>query len=72
LTFSHGAVDAKRKLLIVMAVNVITGVGYVCSEIVKLLRDMKVKKEEIVEALCVAATVGAIQGVVTGAEAYAE
>ena len=72
LTFSLGALDAKTKLLIAMAVNANTGVGYGCSEIAKLLKGMKVKKEEIVEALRVAATVGAIQGVVTGAEAYSE
>ena len=72
LTFSPGALDAKTKLLIAMAVNANTGVGYGCSEIAKILKGMEVKKEEIVEALRVAATVGAIQGVVTGAEAYKE
>ena len=72
LTFSPGALDAKTKLLIAMVVNANAGVGYGCSEIAKLLRGMKVKKEEIFEALRVAATVGAIQGVVTGAEAYNE
>lgn len=55
-----------------MAVNANTGVGYGCSEIAKILKGMDVKKEEIAEALRVAATVGAIQGVVTGAEAYKE
>lgn len=70
LTFSPGALDAKTKLLIAMAVNANTGVGYGCSEIAKILSGMAVKKEEMVEALRVAATVGAIQGVVTGAEAY--
>jgi alkylhydroperoxidase/carboxymuconolactone decarboxylase family protein YurZ len=70
LTFSPGALDPKTKLLIAMAVNAKTGVGYGCSEIAKLLKGMNTTKEEIIEALRVAATVGAIQGVVTGAEAY--
>jgi len=72
LTFSPGALDAKTKLLIAMAVNANTGVGYGCSEIAKILKGMDVKKEEITEALRVATTVGAIRGVVTGAEAYKE
>lgn len=72
LTFSPGVLDAKTKLLIAMAVNAKTNVGYGCSEIAKLLKNMNVKKEEIIEALRIAATVGAIQGIVTGAEAYKE
>ena len=72
LTFSPGALDSKTKLLIAMAVNAKTNVGYGCSEIAKLLKNMNVKKEEITEALRVASTVSAIQGIVTGAEAYKE
>ena len=56
LTFAPGALDAKTKLLIAMAINARTGIGYGCSEIAKLLRGMDVKDEEIVEALRVAAT----------------
>jgi hypothetical protein len=44
--------------------------GYGCSEIAKILQGIETTKEEIAEALRVAATVRAIQGVVTGAEAY--
>jgi alkylhydroperoxidase/carboxymuconolactone decarboxylase family protein YurZ len=71
-TFSPGALDAKTKMLIAMAVNASTGMGYGCSEIAKILKDMGTKKEEITEALRVATTVKAIQGVVTGGEAYKE
>ena len=53
-----------------MAVNASTGMGYGCSEIAKILAGMGVKKQEIAEALRVASTVRAIQGVVTGSEAY--
>ena len=70
ITFSPGELDAKTKLLIAMAINAITGVGYGCSEIAKMLKDMGVNKEEIAEALRVSTTVGAIQGIVTGGEAY--
>ena len=70
LTFAPGALDPKTKLLIAMAVNASTGMGYGCSEIAKLLRDMNVKDKEITEALRFATTVGAIQGIVTGSEAY--
>ena len=69
-TFSPGALDAKTKMLIAMAVNASTGIGYGCSEIAKILQGMGAKKKEISEALRVAATVRAIQGVVTGSEAY--
>lgn len=69
-TFAPGALDAKTKLLIAMAINARAGMGYGCSEIAKILRDMGVKDGEIAEALRVASTVGAIQGVVTGSEAY--
>jgi alkylhydroperoxidase/carboxymuconolactone decarboxylase family protein YurZ len=71
-TFSPGALDVKTKMLIAIAINASTGMGYGCSEIAKILQDMDTKKEEIAEALRVAATVRAIQGVVTGAEAYKE
>jgi len=71
-TFAPGALDAKTKLLIAMAINARTGMGYGCSEIAKILTDMSVKDEEIVEALRVASTVDAIQGVVTGSEAYSK
>jgi alkylhydroperoxidase/carboxymuconolactone decarboxylase family protein YurZ len=70
LTFSPGALAVKTKMLIAMAVNASTGMGYGCSEIAKLLQGMETTKAEIAEALRVAATVRAIQGVVTGAEAY--
>lgn len=70
LTFSPGALDVKTKMLIAMAVNASTGMGYGCSEIAKILEGMETKKEEMAEALRVAATVRAIQGVVTGGEAY--
>ncbi len=69
-TFSPGALDVKTKMLIAMAVNASTGMGYGCSEIAKILEGMGTKKKEIAEALRVAATVRAIQGVVTGSEAY--
>ena len=69
-TFSPGALDVKTKMLIAMALNASTGMGYGCSEIAEILRGMGTKKEEIAEALRVAATVRAIQGVVTGSEAY--
>ena len=69
-TFSPGALDVKTKMLIAMAVNSSTGMGYGCSEIAKILEGMGTKKKEIAEALRVAATVRAIQGVVTGSEAY--
>jgi alkylhydroperoxidase/carboxymuconolactone decarboxylase family protein YurZ len=71
-TFAPGALDAKTKLLIAMAINARTGMGYGCSEIAKILKDMGVKDGEIVEALRVASTLGAIQGVVTGSEAYSK
>jgi alkylhydroperoxidase/carboxymuconolactone decarboxylase family protein YurZ len=70
LTFSPGVLDVKTKMLIAMAVNASTGMGYGCSEIAEILKGMGTKKEEIAEALRVAATVRAIQGVVTGSEAY--
>ena len=69
-TFSPGALDVKTKMLIAMCVNASTGMGYGCSEIAKILEGMGTGKEEIAEALRVAATVRAIQGVVTGSEAY--
>ncbi len=69
-TFSPGVLNAKTKLLIAIAINARTGMGYGCSEIAKLLKDMGVRKEEIAEALRVSTTVGAIQGIVTGGEAY--
>jgi alkylhydroperoxidase/carboxymuconolactone decarboxylase family protein YurZ len=72
LTFSPGVLDVKTKMLIAMAVNASTGMGYGCGEIAKILRGMEVAKEEIAEALRVAATVRAIQGVVTGSKAYQE
>lgn len=71
-TFSPGALDVKTKMLIAMAINASTGMGYGCSEIAKILENMGTKKEEIAEALRVAATVRAIQGVVTGSEAYSK
>ena len=71
-TFAPEALDAKTKLLIAMAINARTGMGYGCSEIAQLLRDMGVTDREIAEALRVATTVGAIQGVVTGSEAYSK
>ena len=70
LTFAPGALDAKTKLLIAMAINARTGMGYGCSEIAKMLEAMGAKKEEIAEALRVSATVGAIYGIVSGSEAY--
>ncbi len=69
-TFSPGVLDVKTKMLIAMAINVSTGMGYGCSEIAQILQGMGTKKEEIAEALRVAATVRAIQGVVTDSEAY--
>jgi alkylhydroperoxidase/carboxymuconolactone decarboxylase family protein YurZ len=72
LTFAPGVLDVKTKMLIAMAVNASTGMGYGCSEIAKILQGIDTTKEEIAEALRVAATVRAIQGVVTGAEAYTE
>ena len=72
LTFAPGVLDAKTKLLIAMAVNARTGMGIGCSEIAKILEGMGTKKEEITEALRVATTVGAIQGIVTGSEAYSK
>jgi alkylhydroperoxidase/carboxymuconolactone decarboxylase family protein YurZ len=69
-TFAPGALDAKTKMLIAMAVNASTGMGYGCSEIAKILKDMGTSNKEISEALRVASTVRAIQGVVTGSEAY--
>jgi alkylhydroperoxidase/carboxymuconolactone decarboxylase family protein YurZ len=69
-TFADGALDTKTKMFIAMGVNASTGMGYGCSEIAKILQGMGVSKEEIAEALRVAATVRAIQGVVTGSEAY--
>jgi alkylhydroperoxidase/carboxymuconolactone decarboxylase family protein YurZ len=69
-TFSPGALDVKTKMLIAMAVNASTGMGYGCSEIAKILEGMGTSKKEISEALRVASTVRAIQGVVTGSEAY--
>jgi len=70
VTFSPGALDVKTKMLIAMAINACTGMGYGCSEIAQILHGMGTTKEEIAEALRVAATVRAIQGVVTGSEAY--
>ena len=69
-TFSPGALDVKTKMLIAMAINARTGMGYGCSEIAKILEGMGTTKDEIKEALRVATTVGAIQGIVTGSEAY--
>ena len=70
VTFSPGVLDVKTKMLIAMGVNASTGMGYGCSEIAKILEKQGVTKEEISEALRVASTVRAIQGVVTGSEAY--
>jgi len=70
VTFSPGVLDVKTKMLIAMAVNASTGMGYGCGEIAKILEGMGTKKKEMAEALRVAATVRAIQGVVTGGEAY--
>ena len=72
LTFSPGVLEVKTKMLIAMAVNASTGMGYGCGEIAEILKGMGTKKEEIAEALRVAATVRAIQGVVTGSEAYSK
>jgi alkylhydroperoxidase/carboxymuconolactone decarboxylase family protein YurZ len=69
-TFSPGALDVKTKMLIAMAVNASTGMGYGCSEIANILKGLGTSKKEISEALRVASTVRAIQGVVTGSEAY--
>ena len=69
-TFSPGALDVKTKMLIAMAVNASTGMGYGCNEIAKILERQDITKKEISEALRVASTVRAIQGVVTGSEAY--
>ena len=69
-TFSQGALDVKTKMLIAMAVNASTGMGYGCNEIAKILENMGTRKQEIAEALRVAATVRAIQGGVTGSEAH--
>jgi len=69
-TFSPGVLDVKAKMLMAMAVNASTGMGYGCSEIAKILSDMGVRKQEIVEALRVASTVRAIQAVVAGSEAF--
>jgi len=69
-TFSPGALDVKTKMLIAMGVNASTGMGYGCSEIAKILEQQGITKKEISEALRVSATVRAIQGVVTGSEAY--
>jgi hypothetical protein len=44
--------------------------GYGCNEIAKILEKQVTTKKEITEALRVASTVRAIQGVVTGNEAY--
>ena len=70
VTFAPGALDVKTKMLIAMAINASTGMGYGCSEIAQILQGMGTTKEEIAEALRVASTVRAIQGVVTGSEAY--
>ena len=69
-TFSPGALDVKTKMLIALGVNASTGMGYGCSEIAKILEHQGITKKELSEALRVAATVRAIQGVVTGSEAY--
>ena len=69
-TFSPGVLDVKTKMLIAMGVNASTGMGYGCSEIAKILEHQGITKKEISEALRVASTVKAIQGVVTGSEAY--
>ena len=69
-TFSPGALDVKTKMLIAMGVNASTGMGYGCSEIAKILEREGITKRQISEALRVASTVRAIQGVVTGSEAY--
>lgn len=57
-------------MLIAMGINASTGMGYGCSEIAKILKNMETKKEKIAEALRVAATVRAIRSVVTGNEAH--
>lgn len=57
-------------MTIAMTVNASTGMGYGFSEIVEILKGMGTKKKEIAEALRAAATVRAIQGVVTGNKAY--
>ena len=69
-TFSPGVLDVKTKMLIAMGVNASTGMGYGCSEIAKILEGQGITKKEISEALRVASTVRAIQGVVTGSESY--
>ena len=69
-TFSPGALDVKTKMLIAMGINASTGMGYGCSEIAKILEQQGITKKEISETLRVASTVRAIQGVVTGSEAY--
>jgi alkylhydroperoxidase/carboxymuconolactone decarboxylase family protein YurZ len=72
ITFSPGALDTKTKMLIAIGINASTGMGYGCSEIAKILEQEETTKDEIAEALRVASTVRAIQGVVTGSEAYNE
>lgn len=72
LTFSEGTLDVKTKMLIAMGINASTGMGYGCGEIAKIVEDMGVAKKEISEALRVASTVRAIQGVVTGSAAYSD
>jgi len=53
-----------------LCINASTGMGYGCSEIAKILQHEGATEKEISEALRVASTVRAIQGVVTGSEAY--
>jgi hypothetical protein len=57
-------------MLIAMGINASTGIGYGCSEIAKILEREETSKEEISEALRVASTIRAIQGVVNGSKAY--
>jgi type II secretory ATPase GspE/PulE/Tfp pilus assembly ATPase PilB-like protein len=57
-------------MLIAFSINASTGMGHHCAEIAKRLESMGVKKMEIAEALRVVSAVRAMQGVVTGSQAF--
>jgi alkylhydroperoxidase/carboxymuconolactone decarboxylase family protein YurZ len=69
-TFTPGALNVRTKMLIAFGINASNGSGHHCAEMAKRLEEMGVSKKEMSETLRVVATVKAMQGVVTGSQAF--
>jgi len=68
--FSPGTLDSRTKMLIAFGINASTGMGHHCAEMAKRMEEMGVSREEMAEVLRVSATVRAMQGVITGSQAF--